>query len=55
MTKIIFAMYHSETDTIKVSLVAYNHRSFDCQKYNAKVRLNESSNISYLTRLTQGN
>ena len=51
MTKIIFAMYHPENDCVEVSLDDKIHVSFDCQKCNASVRLNDPSDIAYLTRL----
>lgn len=53
MTKIIFAMYTSENDCVEVSLNAEIHVSFNCQKCNATVRLNEPSDIAYLTRLAR--
>lgn len=53
MIKIIFAMYNPETDCVEVSLGEHIHISFDCQKCNATVRLNESSDIAYLTRLAR--
>ena len=53
MTKIIFAMYNPETDCVKVSLDEQIHVSFNCQKCNASVRLNEPSDIAYLTRLAR--
>lgn len=51
MTKIIFAMYNPENDCVEVSLNAKIHVSFDCQKCNSSVRLDEPSDIAYLTRL----
>lgn len=53
MTKIIFAMYNPETDCVEVSLNNEIHVSFNCQKCNASVRLNEPSDIAYLTRLAR--
>ena len=53
MTKIIFAMYNPETDCVEVSLNDEIHVSFNCQKCNASVRLNEPSDIAYLTRLAR--
>lgn len=53
MTKIIFAMYNSETDCVEVSLNAKIHVSFNCQKCNTSVRLDEPSDIAYLTRLAR--
>lgn len=53
MTKIIFAMYNSETDCIEVSRNDEIHVSFNCQKCNASVHLDEPSDIAYLTRLAR--
>lgn len=53
MTKIIFAMYNPETDCVEVSLNDKIHVSFNCQKCNASVHLNDSSDIAYLTRLAR--
>lgn len=53
MIKIIFAMYIPETDCVEVSLDDQIHTTFDCQKCNASVRLNEPSDIAYLTRLAK--
>lgn len=53
MTKIIFAMYNPETDCVEVSLDDKIHVSFNCQKCNASVRLEEPSDIVYLTRLAR--
>lgn len=53
MIKIIFAMYNSETDCVEVSLYNKIHISFDCQKCNASVHLDEPSDIAYLTRLAR--
>ena len=53
MAKIIYAMYHPETDCVEVRLNDEIHVSFNCQKYNASVRLNEPSDIAYLTRLAR--
>lgn len=52
MTKIIFAMYNPKTDCVEVSLDDKIYISFDCQKRNASVRLNEPSDIAYLTYKT---
>ncbi len=49
----IFAMYNSETDCVNVSLDELIHISFDCQKCNATVHLDEPSDIAYLTRLAR--
>lgn len=53
MTKIIFAMYNPETDCVEVSLNENIRISFNCQKCNASVRLNELSDIAYLTKLAR--
>lgn len=53
MTKIIFAMYNPENDCVEVSLNAKIHVSFDCQNCNSSVRLDEPSDIAYLTRLAR--
>ena len=53
MTKIIFAMYNPETDCVEVRLNDEIHVSFNCQKCNASVRLNEPSDIAYLTQLAR--
>ncbi len=53
MIKIIFAMYNPETDCVEVSLDEQIHVSFDCQKCNASVRLDEPSDIAYLTGLAR--
>lgn len=53
MTKIIFAMYNPETDCVEVSLNENIPISFNCKKCNASVRLNEPSDIAYLTRLAR--
>ncbi len=53
MFKIIFVMYNPETDYVEVSLDEQIHVSFDCHKCNASVRLNEPSDIAYLTRLAR--
>ena len=44
-------MYNPETDCVEVSLNNEIHVSFNCEKCNASVRLNEPSDIVYLTRL----
>ena len=53
MTKIIFAMYNPKTDCVEVSLNDEIHVSFNCKKCNASVRLEEPSDIAYLTRLAR--
>lgn len=53
MTKIIFAIYNSEIGGVEVSLDENISLSFDCQKCNASVRLEESSDITYLTRFAR--
>lgn len=53
MTKKNFAMYNPESYCIEISLNEQIHVSFDCQKCNASVRLDESSDIAYLTRLAK--
>lgn len=53
MTKIIFAMHNPETDCVEVSLNENIRISFNCQKCNASVRLNEPSDIAYLTMLAR--
>lgn len=53
MTKIIFSMYNPKTNCVEVSLNNEIHVSFNCEKCNASVRLNESSDIAYLTRLAR--
>ena len=53
MTKIIFAMYNPETDCVEVGLGDKIHISFNCQKCNASVHLDEPSDISSLTRLAR--
>lgn len=54
MTKIIFAMYNPETGCVEVILNDEIHVSFNCQKCNASVHLDEPSDIAYLTRLARG-
>lgn len=53
MTKIIFAIYNPKTDCVEVSLNDEIHVSFNCKKCNASVRLEEPSDIAYLTRLAR--
>lgn len=53
MTKIIFAMYHPGTDCVEVKINKHIRISFNCKKCNASVRLNEPSDIAYLTRLAR--
>lgn len=53
MTKIIFATYNPKTNCVEVSLDDKIHISYDCQKCNASVHLDEPSDIAYLTRLAR--
>ncbi len=53
MIKIIFAMHNPETDCVEVSLDDEIHISFNCQKCNASVHLDESSDIAYLISLAR--
>ena len=53
MTKIIFAMYNPETNCVEVCLNDEIHVSFNYEKCNAFVHLNEPSDIAYLTRLAR--
>lgn len=53
MAKIIFAMYIPETDCVEVSLNDEIQVSFNCQKCNASVRLDEPSDIAHLIRLAK--
>lgn len=53
MIKIIFAMYNPETDCVENNLNEQIHVSFNCQKCNTSVRLDEPSDIAYLTRLAR--
>ncbi len=53
MTKIIFAIYNPETNCVEINLDEQIHVSFDCQKCNASVHLDEPSDIAYLTRLAR--
>lgn len=53
ITKIIFAMYNPDTNCVEVNLDEQIHISFNCQKCNASVRLDEPSDIAYLTRLAR--
>lgn len=53
MTKIIFAMYNPKTDCVEVNPDEKIHVSFDCQKCNSSVRLEEPSDITYITRLAR--
>lgn len=53
MMKIIFAMNNPEADCVEVSVCNKIHISFDCQKYNASIRLDEPSDITYLTKLAR--
>ena len=51
MIKIIFVMYNHEIDGVKVSLDDKIHVSFNCQKCNASVHLDEPSDIAYLIQI----
>lgn len=53
MSKIIFAMYNQETDSVEVTLDNQFHITFNCPNCNAQVKLTGSLNISYLTRLAR--
>lgn len=53
MTKIIFATYIPENDCVEVNFNDEIHISFNCQKCNASVHLDEPSDIAYLTRLAR--
>lgn len=53
MTKIIFAMYNPKIDCVEVNLNEHISISFNCQKCNASVHLDEPSDIAYLTRLAR--
>lgn len=53
MTKIIFAMYNLETDCVEVSFNENIRLSFNYEKCNASVHLNEPSDIAYLARLAR--
>ena len=53
MTKIIFAMNNPETDCVEIKINEHIHISFNCQKCNASVRLDEPSDIAYLTKLAR--
>lgn len=46
-------MYNPETDCVEVSLNENISISFNCQKCNASVHLNEPSDIAYLTQLAR--
>ena len=46
-------MYNPKTDCVDVYLDEQIHSSINCQKCNASVRLNEPSDIAYLTRLAR--
>lgn len=53
MSKIIFAMYNQETDSVEVTLDNQFHITFNCQNCNAQVKLTSPLNISYLPRLAR--
>lgn len=46
-------MYNPDTNCVEVNLDEQIHISFNCQKCNASVRLDEPSDIAYLTRLAR--
>lgn len=46
-------MYNPETDCVEVSLNYKIHATFDCQKCDASIHLNEPSDIAYLTKLAR--
>lgn len=46
-------MYNPETDCVELSLDEHIRISFNCKKCNASVRLDEPSDIAYLTRLAR--
>lgn len=46
-------MYNPKTYCVGVSLNDEIHVSFNCKKCNASVRLEEPSDIAYLTRLAR--
>ncbi|MCI8956719.1 MAG: hypothetical protein HFG29_06995 [Eubacterium sp.] len=53
MSKIIFAMYNPETDTVEVTVDNQFHISFNCRNCNAQVKLADPLDISYLNRLAR--
>lgn len=53
MIKMIFVMYNHETDCVEVNLNDEILVSFNCQKCNASVHLDEPSDIAYLTKLAR--
>lgn len=53
MSKIIFAMYNQETDSVEVTLDNQFHITFNCQNCNAQVKLADPLDISYLTCLAR--
>lgn len=53
MSKIIFAMYNPKTDSVEVTLDNQFHITFNCQNCNAQVKLADTLDIAYLTRLAR--
>lgn len=53
MTKIISATYNPKTNCVEASLDDKIHISYDCQKCNASVHLDDPSDMAYLTRLAR--
>ena len=53
MIIIVFVMNNHEIDCDEVSLDYKIHVSFNCQKCNASVHLDEPSDIAYLIRLAR--
>ncbi|MCI6202889.1 MAG: hypothetical protein MR663_03040 [Lachnospiraceae bacterium] len=49
----MFATYNPENDCVKFNFDDEIHISFNCQKFNASVHLDEPSDIAYLTRLAR--
>lgn len=53
MSKIIFAMYNQETDSVEVTLDNQFHITLNCQNCNAQVTLADPLDIAYLIRLAR--